>query len=67
MSHTDDDLYADIDLTWGGPHEYEVTHTDGTTETRTLDGRQAAQLAADDGIASVSRVTGFGANPRRFP
>lgn len=55
----------DIDLSWGGPEEYEVTSRDGTVELQTLDGRQAAQLAADvDLIAGVSRVTGFGANRR---
>lgn len=66
MSRHLDDLHDDIDLSWGGPEEYEIVHADGTSETKTLDGRQAAQLAAT-GVRSVSRVTGMGANPRRLP
>lgn len=55
-----------IDLSWGGPEEYEVVYTDGTSELLTLTGREAAGLAGALTVASVSRVTGFGANPRRL-
>lgn len=56
---------ADIDLSWGGTEEYEIVYADGTTDLLDLDGREAARLASAPDVRSVSRVTGFGANPRR--
>lgn len=57
----------DVDLSWGQPEEYEVTYRDGTSETVELGGREAAAMARRLDVEGVSRVTGFGANPRRLP